>query len=71
MTAYIAKTPQVTVARDQLQYAQNELGTHNMAEVQAILSNAIHAALTGQQTPKAALDSAQAQATKILAAYTS
>jgi sn-glycerol 3-phosphate transport system substrate-binding protein len=71
MTAYIAKTPQVTVARDQLQYAQNELGTHNMAEVQAILSNAIQAALTGQQTPKAALDSAQAQATKILAAYTS
>ena len=69
MKAYIAKAPQVTVARDQLQYAQNELGTHNMAEVQAILSNAIQAGLTGQQTPKVALDSAQAQAEKILAAY--
>ena len=35
-----------------------------MAEVQTILSNAIQAALTGQQAPKAALDSAQTQAEK-------
>ncbi len=69
MKDYIAKAPQVTVARDQLQYAQNELGTHNMAEVQKILSDAVQAALTGQQTPKAALDTAQTQANKILSAY--
>lgn len=71
MKDYIAKTPQVTVARDQLQYAQNELGTHNMAEVQTILSNAIQAALTGQQTAKAALDGAQTKAEQILSAYKS
>lgn len=69
MKDYLAKTPQVAVARDQLQYAQNELGTHNMAEVQTILSNAIQAALTGQQQPKAALDAAQSQAEKLLSAY--
>lgn len=69
MKDYVAKTPQVTVARDQLQYAQNELGTHNMAEVQTILSNALQAAITGQQQPKAALDSAQQQAEAILSAY--
>ncbi|MCL4543298.1 MAG: ABC transporter substrate-binding protein [Chloroflexi bacterium] len=69
MKDYIAKTPQVTVARDQLQYAQNELGTHNMAEVQTILSNAIQAALTGQKSPKVTLDAAQVQAEKTLSAF--
>lgn len=69
LKAYVEKTPQVLVARDQLQYAQNELGTHQMAEVQTILSNAVQAAVTGQAAPKAALDKAQAEAEKILSQY--
>lgn len=69
MKDYIAKTPQVTVARDQLQFAQNELGTHNMAEIQTLFSNALQAVITGQQQPKEALDGAQTAAEKILSAY--
>lgn len=69
LKSYAQQTPQALVARDQLQYAQNELGTHQMAEVQQILSNAIQAALTGQDTPQAALDKAQSQADKILSQY--
>jgi sn-glycerol 3-phosphate transport system substrate-binding protein len=69
MKDYVTKTPQVAVARDQLQYAQNELGTHNMAEVQTILSNAIQAGVTGQSDAKTALDDAQSKAEKILSAY--
>lgn len=66
---YTSKTPQALVARDQLQYAQNELGTHQMAQVQTILSNAIQAALTGKQAPKAALEAAQSQADQLLSAF--
>lgn len=71
MKDLIAKKPQVTVARDQLQYAQNELGTYSMSEIQTLFSNALQAAITGQQQPKAALDAAQSQAEKILSAYKS
>ena len=66
---YVAKFPQATVAREQLQYAQRELGTHQMAQVQNILSNAIQAALTGKQEPKAALDAAQSQADQVLSSF--
>jgi sn-glycerol 3-phosphate transport system substrate-binding protein len=66
---YTTKFPQALVARDQLQYAQNELGTHQMAQVQNILSNAIQAALTGKQSPKAALDAAQSQATSLISSF--
>ena len=69
LKAYAQQNPQVLVARDQLQYAQNELGTHNMAEVQQILSNAVQAALTGQDTVQGALNNAQSQADKILSQY--
>ena len=66
---YTAKFPQALVARDQLQYAQRELGTHQMAQIQTILSNGIQAALTGKQTPKAALDAAQKQADQLLSSF--
>lgn len=66
---YIAKFPQAIVARDQLQYAQRELGTHQMAQIQNLLSNAIQAALTGKQSPKDALNAAQTQADQILASF--
>lgn len=66
---YVKKFPQAIVARDQLQYAQRELGTHQMAQIQNILSNAIQAALTGKQPPKDALDAAQKQADQILSSF--
>lgn len=66
---YTAKYPQALVARDQLQYAQNELGTHQMAQVQQILSDAIQAGITGKSEPKAALDAAQQKAQQILSQY--
>jgi len=69
MKTYAQQAPQVLVARDQLQYAQNELGTHQMAEVQQILTNAIQAAVTAQDTVQGALDKAQSQAEKILSQY--
>src|SRR5581483_10260774 len=66
---YTAKTPQALVARDQLQYAQNELGTHQMSEVQKILSDAVQAGVTGQSAPKDALEAAQQKAAAILGQY--
>jgi sn-glycerol 3-phosphate transport system substrate-binding protein len=66
---YTAKFPQALVARDQLQYAQLELGTHQMAQIQTILSNGLQAALTGKQSPRDALTAAQSQADQILASY--
>jgi len=68
---YTAKFPQALVARDQLQYAQNELGTHNMVEVQKILSDAIQAGVTGESAPQAALDQAQQNATQVLSQFQS
>jgi sn-glycerol 3-phosphate transport system substrate-binding protein len=66
---YTTKYPQALVARDQLQYAQNELGTHEMVQVQKTLSDAIQAGITGQATPQDALNRAQETATQILSQY--
>ena len=66
---YTTKYPQALVARDQLQYAQNELGTHEMVQIQKILSDAIQAGITGQAAPQAALDQAQQAATQVLAQF--
>jgi sn-glycerol 3-phosphate transport system substrate-binding protein len=66
---YTTKYPQALVARDQLQYAQNELGTHEMVQVQKILSDAIQAGITGQAAPADALNQAQQNATQVLAQY--
>ena len=64
-----ATKPQYLVARDQLQYAEKELATHQGADVQQIFGKAVQAAITGDKTPQQALDEAQAIADKLLADY--
>jgi sn-glycerol 3-phosphate transport system substrate-binding protein len=63
---YATQTPQALVARDQLQFAGKELGTHSGPQVQKILSDGVQAALLGQKSPKQALDDAQREAERIL-----
>ncbi|MGC8634712.1 MAG: ABC transporter substrate-binding protein [Candidatus Limnocylindrales bacterium] len=69
MKDYIAKVPQAAVAPAGLQYAKAELGTHDNAQIQKALGDAVQAALTGKSTPAAALQAAQQQATQILSAF--
>jgi len=69
MKDYVAKTPQAAVAPNGLQYAKAELATHDNAQVQKALGDAVQAALTGKSTPAAALQAAQQQADKILSAF--
>jgi sn-glycerol 3-phosphate transport system substrate-binding protein len=66
---YTTKYPQALVARDQLQYAQNELGTHEMVQIQKFLSDAIQAGITGTAAPKDALDQAQQSASQVLSQF--
>ena len=63
---YATQTPQALVARDQLQFAGKELGTHSGPQVQKILSDGVQAALLGQKSPNQALDDAQREAERIL-----
>jgi sn-glycerol 3-phosphate transport system substrate-binding protein len=69
MKDYIAKVPQAAVAPAGLQYAKAELATHDNAQIQKALGDAVQAALTGKSTPAAALQAAQQQATQILSAF--
>lgn len=69
MKDYVVKVPQALVARDQLQYAAKELTGHSSAQLQKFLGNAVQAAITGKQTPQAALDDAQKQADALLAQF--
>ncbi|WP_333833419.1 ABC transporter substrate-binding protein, partial [Rubrimonas sp.] len=69
MKAYAAEFPPATVARDQLEFATAELSTHENQRVTRVLNDALQAALLGQKTPAEALAEAQAEATRILAAY--
>lgn len=69
MKGYVADFPQAAVARDQLAHAVAELSTFEGPKVTQILNSALEAAITGQKTPKDALDAAQAEADAILAAY--
>ncbi|MCL6598986.1 MAG: ABC transporter substrate-binding protein [Alicyclobacillus macrosporangiidus] len=71
MKDYLAKTPQGAVARDQLQYADKELATHEGQQVQQILSTACQEALTGKKTPEQALKDAQQKADQLLSKYSS
>jgi len=66
---YTEKFPQALTARDQLQYAQAELSTHNGGEIQNMYSNSLQAALTGRKTLQAALRDAQQQADRLLSQY--
>ncbi len=66
-----AEKPQYGVARDQLQYADRELATHQSIDIRNILGSAIGSVMSGQAEPQAALDEAQQQADAILSQYAS
>lgn len=68
---YASKTPQVLVARDQLQHAGKELSTHDGPHVTEIFGNSLQAALTGKKSPGDAMKDAQDQADKILSQFKS
>jgi general secretion pathway protein E len=61
--------PQYTVARDQLQYADRELATHQSLDVRNTLGKAITRVITGEQDAQASLDQAQTEADAILSQY--
>jgi sn-glycerol 3-phosphate transport system substrate-binding protein len=69
MKDYIAKVPQAAVAPAGLKYAKAELGTHDNAQIQKILGDAVQAALTGKESPADALKAAQQQANQVLAQF--
>lgn len=69
LSQYGKSFPQALVAHDQLQVAIPELSSHDSARVREALNNALQAALSGTQTPQAALDRAQATAERLLSAY--
>lgn len=66
---YVAGFPAAVVARDQLQYAVAEFSTHETARVKKFLDDAIQSVLSGNATPKEALDKAQQGADRILSRY--
>lgn len=66
MKAYVAGFPAAAVARDQLEVAVPELSTHDNQRVAQALTDELQAALTGRKTAQAALDAAQANATRLL-----
>jgi sn-glycerol 3-phosphate transport system substrate-binding protein len=69
MQDYVKGFPQAVVARDQLQYAVAELSLHENGRIYKIVNNAVQAAVTGQQKPDEALNSAQVQAERVLRPY--
>jgi sn-glycerol 3-phosphate transport system substrate-binding protein len=69
MQDYVKGFPQAVVARDQLQYAVAELSVHENGRIYKILNDAVQGAVTGQQKPEEALNSAQVQAERVLRAY--
>ncbi len=69
MQDYTAKTPQVLVAREQLQHARKELATHSGPEIVKIFGNGLQAALTGKKSPQQAMADAQQDAEKILSQF--
>jgi len=58
-----------TVARDQLEYAVPELSVHENGRIYKFVGDAVQAAVTGSQSPKDALASAQQQSDRVLRAY--
>ena len=69
LKSYAADFPQALVARDQLEVAIPEFSTYDTARVRDGLNNAIQAALTGEKSPKEALEGAQAEANRLLRAF--
>ena len=66
---YIAKTPQASVAAAGLKYAGPELATHNNAQIQKFLGDAVQSGITGKSQPADALKSAQQQADQVLSQF--
>jgi sn-glycerol 3-phosphate transport system substrate-binding protein len=69
MKKYVSGFPAAAVARDQLKDAVAELSTHDNQRVTKALNDALQAVLTSAKPAKAALDDAQAEATRILRPY--
>ncbi|MCI3922334.1 ABC transporter substrate-binding protein [Paenibacillus sp. TRM 82003] len=69
MKKYTEEFPQALVARDQLQFANAELSTHDNGKVTKALSDQLQAALTGSTDPASALKKAQEEADKALALF--
>jgi len=61
--------PQYAIARDQLQYADRELSTHQALDVRQILGKAIVRVISGEQGAQESLDQAQKEAEAILSQY--
>jgi sn-glycerol 3-phosphate transport system substrate-binding protein len=69
MEDYAKSFPAATVARDQLEYAVPELSVHENGRIYKFVGDAVQAAVTGSQSPKDALASAQQQSDRVLRAY--
>jgi sn-glycerol 3-phosphate transport system substrate-binding protein len=69
MKAYVADFPAAAVARDQLAFAVPEFSTHENQRVTQAFDNETQAAMLGRKTVIAALEEAQANATRILRPY--
>jgi sn-glycerol 3-phosphate transport system substrate-binding protein len=69
LKAYTDGFSQAIVARDQLQHAVPELTVHENQRVTKFMNDAIQATLTGAKPAEAAMKQAQAEATRVLAAY--
>ena len=69
MRDYVSGFPAAAVARDQLEFAVPEFSTHDNQKIVTLLDDALQAALLGTKTPQAAMDEAQAAATKVLKPY--
>jgi sn-glycerol 3-phosphate transport system substrate-binding protein len=69
MQEYVADFPAAAVARDQLEFAVAELSTYENQRVTKVFNDALQAAITGTADAASALAEAQAEATRILAAY--
>ncbi len=69
MKDHITQVPQAAVAPAGLQYAGPELATHNNAQIQKFLGDAVQAVLTGSSSPADALKAAQQQADQVLSQF--
>ncbi len=69
LKAFVAKVPEIAVARDQIPNSVPEFSTYENARTTKILNDAIAAALTGKKTPEKALGEAQAEIDRILKPY--
>ncbi|MBI1257433.1 MAG: extracellular solute-binding protein [Chloroflexi bacterium] len=69
LKSLVEEHPQYAVARDQLQYADRELATHQSLDVRNTLGKAISRVITGEEDAQTSLDQAQKEADAILSQY--